>query len=132
MMNRIGVNKTVIEVIKKMYEKTLCAVNVDGKLTDWFEVTVGLRQGCLLSPTLFNLFFEFVMDELQELQEPTTFNDSLCIDVRYADDTTLITAFFGKLQLYTNQLQVACLKYVMKINATKCKDISASRQPVVF
>ncbi|XP_066925921.1 uncharacterized protein [Clytia hemisphaerica] len=115
MMKRIGVNETVIEVIKNMYEKTQCAVNVDGKLTNWFEVTVGVRQGYLLSPTL-NLFLEFVMDELQELQEATILNNGLCIDVRYADDTTLIASVYEKLQLSTNQLQDACLKYGMKIN----------------
>ena len=126
MMARIGVNKTVIEVIKNMYEKSQCTVNVDGKMTDWFEVTVGVRQGCLLSPTLFNLFLEFVMDELQDLQNSASFNDQLCIDVRYADDTTFIAAIFEKLQLSTNQLQEACNKYGMKINASKCKAITAS------
>ena len=130
MMARIGVNKTVIEVIKNMYEKSQCTVNVDGKLTDWFEVTVGVRQGCLLSPTLFNLFLEFVMDELQDLQDSASFNDQLCIDVRYADDTTFIAAIFEKLQLSTNQLQETCMKYGMKINAGKCKAITASPIPI--
>ena len=130
MMKRVGVNKTVIDVIKDMYEKSQCAVNVDGKLTDWFEVTVGVRQGCLLSPTLFNLFLEFVMDELNDVQQTASFDEHFCIDVRYADDTTLIAALFEKLQISTNQLQEACLKYGMKINVAKCKVISTNSQPI--
>lgn len=130
MMNRIGVNKKVIEIIENMYNKSQCAVNVDGKLTDWFEVVVGVRQGCLLSPTLFNLFLEFVMDELRDLQDSASFDGHLCVDVRYADDTTLIAAVFEKLQFSTDQMQEACLKYGMKINAAKSKAITQNSEPI--
>uniref|UniRef100_A0A7M5UPE5 Uncharacterized protein n=1 Tax=Clytia hemisphaerica TaxID=252671 RepID=A0A7M5UPE5_9CNID len=64
-----------------------------------------------------NTAVEFEMDELQALQESASFNDQLCIDVRYADDTTFIAPVFEKLQLSTNQLQEACLRYGMKIYA---------------
>ena len=64
-----------------MSEKTTCAVVADKFLTDWFSVSVGVRQGCLLSPTLFNLFLDFVMDELKCLQEPVTLDNDLNLDI---------------------------------------------------
>ena len=70
------------------------------------------------------------MDELEHLQESPTLDNHLCIDIRYADDTTLIAAVFEKLQLSTDQLQQACLKYGMKINAGKCKAISINQRPI--
>ena len=67
--------KAIVNTIKKRYQDTQCAVVVNGKLTEWFQVTVGVRQGCLLSPTLFNLFLDFLMKELKCLQEEITLNE---------------------------------------------------------
>ena len=50
MMISIGINKEIVSIVEKMYDKTTCAVVVDGPLTEWFSVSVGVRQGCLLSP----------------------------------------------------------------------------------
>ena len=109
-----------------MYEKTTCAVVVDGLLTDWFSVIVGVRQGFLLSPNLFSLFLEFVMDELKCLQEHVTLDYELSFDARDADDTNLIAPVLGKPQLATDQLQESCKSYGMKINTSKCEVISNS------
>ena len=62
-MRSIGINKKIIKIVKKMYDKTTSAVVVDGLLRKWFSFSVGVRLGCLLSPTLLNLFRDFVMDE---------------------------------------------------------------------
>ena len=92
----------IINIIEKMYEKTTCAVVVDGLLTEWFSVSVGVRQGRLNSPNLFNLFLDFVVDELKCLQEHVTLDYELNFDERYVDDTTLIAGVFEKLQLITD------------------------------
>ena len=97
-------NEIVNINIEKMYEKTTCLVDVDGLLTEWFSVSVGVRQGCLLSPTLFNLCLNFAMDELKWLQEHVILYYELNFDARNADDTTLIAPVFEKLQLATDQL----------------------------
>ena len=57
------VSQKICRLIKKLYQGTRAAVKVDGELTDWFEITTGLRQGCLLSPILFNIYFDFVLRE---------------------------------------------------------------------
>ena len=62
------------EEITKVISST-GAVVVNGLLTEWFSVSVGVRQGCLLSPTLFNLFLDFVMDEIKCLQDHVTLDE---------------------------------------------------------
>ena len=71
---------------------------IDDQRTEWFEVRVGLRQGCLLSPTLFNVFLEFVMKELSELDQTLVLTDTFSTDIRYADYTILLSDIFEKLK----------------------------------
>ena len=124
MLRAIGVPTKIVNIIEKIYNNTKCTVVVNGHITEWFEVLVGVRQGCILSPTLFNLFLDFLMKELSSLQDTICLDENLNVDVRYADDTTLIAAIFSKLKLSTEQLVDACNKYGLKINAPKCKLIT--------
>ena len=132
MLMAVGVPLRIVNTVKKMYEDTQCAVVVNGKLTEWFQVTIGVRQGCLLSPTLFNLFLDFLMKELKCLQDEITLNEDLCCDIRYANDTILISATFELLQLSTSQLENACRKYGLKINGDKCKILSQDGKDVTI
>ena len=132
MMTAIGVDPKIVRIIETLYDNTKCAVVIDGQLTEWFEVGVGLRQGCLLSPTLFNIFLEFVMKELKNLDESLKLTDSLSIDIRYADDTTLLSTIFEKLKISTEQLDAACKKWGMKINGAKCKILSPSSEIITL
>ena len=121
----------LVNIIEKISEKTTYAVVVDRLLTDWSSVSVGVRQGCLLSPTVLNLILAFIMDELKYLQEHVTLDYELNFDLRYTDDTTLIDAVFEKLQLEADQLQKSCKKYGMKINLYKCKVFSNSLTNII-
>ena len=124
MLLAIGVPTKIVNIIEKIYNNTKCTVVVNGHITEWFEVLVGVRQGCILSPTLFNLFLDFLMKELSSLQDTICLDENLNVDVGYANDTTLIAAIFSKLKLSTEQLVDACNKYGLKINAPKCKLIT--------
>ena len=125
-MRSIGMKKKIVHIVEKMHAKTTCDVVVDGLLTERFSVSVSFREGCLLSPTLFNLFLDVVMDEIKMFTNRVTLDENLNFEARYADDTTLIAAVFERLQLSTDQLQKACKKYGMKISTKKCKIISYS------
>ena len=93
----------------------------DGYRTEWFEVLVGVRQGCLLSPTLLNVFLDFVMEDIRCLNKDLTFDGNLNMDLKYADDTTLIASVFDLLYISTAQQESACKMFGMKLNAAKSK-----------
>ena len=59
--------------------------------TDWFQIRKGVRQGCLLSPCLFNLYAEYIMRKagLEEAQAGIKIGRYIN-NLRYADDTTLM------------------------------------------
>ncbi len=86
------------------------------------QVVFGIRRGCLLSPTLFNIFSEFVLKEIKCIPHRLSMNDKeLAQIIKYADDTTLLALGFEKLQQMSSQLQSAYSKWGMKINTKKCK-----------
>ena len=59
---------------------------------DWFQIGKGIRQGCILSPWLFNLYAEYIRRNagLEEAQTGIKFSGRNINNLRYADDTTLM------------------------------------------
>ena len=76
--------------------RNLCAgqeatVKTGHGTTDWFQIGKGVHQGCILSPSLFNLYAEFIMRNagLEETQAGIKIAGRNINNLRYADDTTL-------------------------------------------
>ena len=53
---KFGLSSKLVTIIKDMYSKTQCKVNINGSMSNIIEYFSGMRQGCNLSPTLFNLY----------------------------------------------------------------------------
>ena len=70
-MKKYNSSTNPIQVIKNLYNKATSAVLFNNSIGDWFRTTVGVRQGCLLSPTLFNIFPERIMTDALEDHEDT-------------------------------------------------------------
>ena len=70
-MKKCNISTNLIQVIKSLYDKATSAVFFNNSIGDWFPTTVGVRQGCLLSPTLFNIFLERIMADALEEYEST-------------------------------------------------------------
>ena len=89
---RMGVPYHLVALMKNLYTNQEAAVRTDFGLTDWFSIGKGVRQGCILSPYLFNMYCEFIMRR-------ANINDRIGAHIgghiinmlQYADDTTLIT-----------------------------------------
>ena len=65
-MKKYNISTNLIQVIKNFYNKATNAVLLNGSIGDWFRTTVRVRQGCLLSPTLFKIFLERIMTDASE------------------------------------------------------------------
>ena len=57
-LDRYGVPAHIIEIIRDLHTGTLACVRVKGQKSEWFEVDGGVRQGCVMAPLLFNIFFD--------------------------------------------------------------------------
>ena len=133
MLAHIGINKKIIKILEKHYENSKCVVTIYRKLTKWFSALVGVRQGCLLSPTLFSIFLEFAINEIENISNNFDMEDEeFSLSIKYADDSTLLTLDFEKLQEAILQLQQACLKWGMKINFDKCKVLTPSNSNIMI
>ena len=78
--------------MRNLYAGQEAIVRTEHRTTDWFQIEKGVRQGCILSPCLFNLYAEYIMrnaglDEAQAGIKTARINSN---NLRYADDTTFM------------------------------------------
>ena len=73
-------------------EKSVCRSRTGHGTTDCFQIEKGVRQGCILSPCVFNLYAEYIMwnARLDEAQAEIKIAGRNINNLRYADDTTLL------------------------------------------
>ena len=104
----------LIQVIKNLYNKAISAVLFNSSIGDWFRTTVGVRQGCLLSPTLFNVFLERIMTDALEDHEGTVSTGGRTItNLRFADDIDGLAGEGEELANLVERLDKASTAYGM-------------------
>ncbi len=65
-----GIGGKIYNLIKNMYNQNKCAVKIGQQRTDYFSQQQGVRQGCCLSPTLFNIYINELADLLDQSDSP--------------------------------------------------------------
>ncbi|GFS15734.1 endonuclease-reverse transcriptase [Elysia marginata] len=84
---KYNINSNVISIIENLYNKATSAAFCNNNIGDWFRTTVGVRQGCLLSPTIFNIFLERILTGALEDPFGTVSIDGRPItNLRFPDD----------------------------------------------
>ena len=87
----MGIPDHLICLLRNLYAGQEATVRTGHGTTDWFQIGKGVRQGCILSPCLFNLYAEDIMRNagLEETQAGIKIAGRNINNLRYADDTTL-------------------------------------------
>jgi len=113
---------------KYLYLHQRATVRIDNETSQEFTVNRGVRQGCVLSPTLFNTYSEILFRQaLNETEEGIKINGENINNLRYADDTVLIADSAEGLQELIDRVAEACDIYGMRLNCKKTKILIVSK-----
>ena len=91
-LQEMGIPDHLTCLLRNLYAGKEAAVRTGHETTDWFQIGEGVRQGCVLSPCLFNLYAQYIMRNarLDEAQAATKIAGRNINNLIYADDTTLM------------------------------------------
>ena len=127
-LEKIGVDGKDIRVIANLYWHQKAAIRIQNQLSPFTSIQRGVRQGCVLSPYLFNIYTEFIFRECNELQGINIHGLNIN-NLRYADDTALITENQENLQRVVTKVREESSKAGLEMNVKKTKTMIISRKP---
>ena len=124
-----GITENFLNLIKDIYKKSECGVKVDGVSTEFFSFSKGVRQGCPLSPILFNMYINDIFDMANNGNKV-----DICLGegkkvnaLMYADDLIFLSDTEEGLQKLIDKLGDYCEKWRLEINVKKTKTMVFNR-----
>ena len=122
LLHNYNVSPIFVRILDSMYKNIRGTVKMDGILGSLFDITIGLRQGCNLSPQLFNLYIDDLAKLLDRISnDPVTLNGINIPCLLYADDMLLLSTTKSGLQKSLTALEIYCDKWQLVVNTTKTK-----------
>src|SRR5574337_346798 len=122
-LQEMGIPDHLICLLRNLFEGQEATVRIGHGTTDWFQIGKEVRQGCILSPCLFNLYAEYIMRNagLEEAQAGIKIAGRNFNNLRYADDTTLMAESEEELKSLLMKVKVESEKVGLKLNTQKTK-----------
>ena len=124
----MGIPDHLTCLLRNLYAGQEATVKTGHGTTDWFQIRKGVRQGCILSPCLFNFYAEYIMRNAgwHEAQARIKIARRNINNLRYVDDTTLM-AESEKLKSFLMKVKEESEKVGLKLNIQKTKIIASGR-----
>lgn len=127
-LKKKGLDPNDINIIEKLYWQQTASVRTEKGISQQVEIQRGVRQGCVLSPLLFNLYSEEIfVRALSECEEGIKINGETVNNIRYADDTVIIAESQEALQNLLNRISQTGKEYGLNINVRKTKVMAVSK-----
>uniref|UniRef100_A0A8D2KTX7 ribonuclease H n=1 Tax=Varanus komodoensis TaxID=61221 RepID=A0A8D2KTX7_VARKO len=127
-LKEMGVPDHLICLLRNLYAGQEATVRTGHGTTDWFKTEKGVRQGCILSPCLFNLYAEHIIRKagLDESPVGIKIAGRNINNLGYADDTTLMAESEEELKSLLMRVKEESAKVGLKINIKKTKIMASS------
>ena len=119
----MGIPDHLTCLLRSLFAGQEATVRTGRETTDWFLTGKGVRQGCILSPCLFNLYAEYIMRNtgVEGTQAGIKIAGRNINNLRYADDTTLMAESEEELKSLLLKVKVESEKVGLKLNIQKMK-----------
>ena len=126
-LKEMGISDHQTCLLRNLYAGQEATVRTGHGTTDWFQIGKEVRQGCILSPCLFNLYAEYIRNTgLEEAQAGIKIARRNINNLRYADDTTLMTESEEELKGLLMKVKEESEKVGLKLNIQKTKIMASS------
>ena len=121
-MRECSIGAGLVRVVDDLCDRATDAVLFGGGMGDLFRTTVGVRQGCLISPILFNIFLEMTMtDALEDHESTVSIGGRTITNLRFVDDIDGLAEEGEELAKLVECLDKVSTAYGMEISVEKTK-----------
>jgi len=119
----MGIPDHLTCLLRNLYTGQEATVRTGYGTTDWFQIGKGVHQGCIWSPCLFNLYAEYIMRNagLVKYKLESRLPGEISINLRYADDTTLMPESEEELKSLLMKVKEESKTVGLKLNIRKTK-----------
>uniref|UniRef100_A0A803TGN1 Reverse transcriptase domain-containing protein n=1 Tax=Anolis carolinensis TaxID=28377 RepID=A0A803TGN1_ANOCA len=127
-LGSMGIGSHLVCLLRNLYNDQVATARTDHGTTDWFKIGKGVRQGCILSPYLFNLYAEHIMRHagLEESKAGVQIAGKNINNLRYVHDTTLMAESEEELRSLITKVKEESAKAGLQLSIKKTK-IMATR-----
>ena len=129
-----GIGGRLLQGVKSLYVGSKACVRVGNEVSEWFPVRVGLRQGCVMSPWLFNLYIDGVVREVNARAPGRGLklvhgndNEWELNQLLFADDTVVVADSERKLCQLVTEFGRVCERRKLRVNVGKSKVMRCTR-----
>ncbi|MDP6303844.1 MAG: reverse transcriptase family protein [Candidatus Nitrosopelagicus sp.] len=131
-LTKFGVGGNMLRIIQNMYQTVDYRVKLIGGTTESIKSYVGVKQGCVLSPLLFNLYISDLPGIFDSTCMPITSNSDHINCLMYADDLIIMSETKDGLQICLNKLNDYCSQWNLTVNLTKTKVMIFNKTGKIF
>ncbi len=116
---KYNINGNIYKYIKAMYRYPIACVKVNNNVTDWFNISSGVKQWDSLSSTLFGLYINDLITDVKALNLGINIDDIIISILTFADGFVILAENEKNLQYILNCAENRCNKWQLKVNADK-------------
>ena len=128
LLTHIGVHRKIVRVIKNLYEENEVRFTIGDVSTGWMKNNVGVRQGCVLSPTLFNIYIEELIARIRVSGRGVRVGDRRSGCLAYADDIVLMAESKEDMEGLLQTASIYGQEWNIRYSTSKCKVMEFNSQ----